>query len=95
MNAVYYYGMAIYPLLTLLAQAMVAMFFALPFIFGALACGVYIVLILVNTGFAVVNGYRRKPPQLLLTRRAMVIVALAVAAMVCIGALFSIDGRFT
>jgi len=87
--------MATNSLLTLLAQAMLAVPFVLSFIFGALFCGVYIGLILVNTVGALVNGYRRKPPQLLLSRRAMVITSLVVATLLCGWALFSIDGRFT
>lgn len=80
---------------TLLAQAMLAVPFVLPFIFGALFCGTYLALILVNAGFALVNGYRRRPPRLLLAHRAMIITALVVAALVCVCALFCIDGRFT
>lgn len=87
--------MATYPFLVLLAQAMLALPFMLPIIFAVPFCGVYIVLILVNAVGALVNGYRRKPSQLLLTRRAMIITSLVVAALICVCALFSIDGRLT
>jgi hypothetical protein len=83
------------PLVTLLAQAMLAVPFILPIIFGVLFCGVYIVLILVNAVGALVNGYRRRPPQLVLSRRVMISMSLVVAALICLAALLSIDGRFT
>jgi hypothetical protein len=86
--------MATYPSLTLLAQAMLALPFMLPIIFAVLFCGVYIVLILVNTVFALVNGYRRKPPQLLLARKTMVVTGLVVAALICGWFLFSLNGHF-
>jgi hypothetical protein len=91
----YYCAMATYPLLTLLAQAMLAVPLVLLFLFGGLFCSVYIVLILVNAVGALVNGYRRKPPQLVLSRRAMISTALVAAALICLAALCSIDGRFT
>jgi len=87
--------MAAIPLLTLLAQAMLALPLMLPFIFGVLFCGVYIILILVNAAGALVNGYRRKPSQLVLSRRVMVITSISVAAFICVWSLFIIDGRFT
>lgn len=87
--------MAPYLFLALLAQAMLALPFVLPILFAVLFCGVYIVLILVNAAGALVNGYRRKPPRLLLSRRAMIITSLVVATLICVCALFSIDGRLT
>lgn len=69
--------------------------FVLPIIFGVLFCGAYIGLIVVNALCALVNGYRRKPPRLLLSRSAMISTALVVAALICVWFLFSIDGRFT
>ena len=87
--------MATNSLLMLLAQAMLAVPFVLSFIFGSLFCGVYIGLILVNTVCALVNGYRRKPPQLVLSRRVMIITALVVATLLCGWALFSINGHYT
>jgi Mn2+/Fe2+ NRAMP family transporter len=82
-------------LLTLLLQAMLALPIALPFVFAVLFCGVYIVLVLTNVVGALVSGYRRKPPQLWLSRRAMVAIALVVATLICIWSLFLMDGRFT
>jgi pilus assembly protein TadC len=87
--------MATNPLLTLLAQALLALPLVLPILFAVLFCGVYIALLVVNAVVALVNGYQRRPPRLLLSRRAMTIVSCVIAMLVCSWFLYSIDGSNT
>lgn len=51
--------MATHSLLALLGQAMLALPIVLPIIFAVLFCGAYIVLLIVNAVFALVDGYQR------------------------------------
>lgn len=87
--------MATILLLTLLAQAMMALPLVLPIVFAGLFCGAYIVLIVVNAVFALVNGYQRQPPRLLVSRRRMTVVSCLVATFICIWFLFNLDGSST
>ena len=87
--------MAANPLLTLLAQAMMALPIVLPILFAVLFCGFYITLLVINAVFALVNGYQRRPPRLLVSRKAMTIISCLMAALVCSWFLYSIDGSNT
>jgi hypothetical protein len=87
--------MATKSLLTLLAQAMLALPVVLPIIFAVLFCAVYLALLLVNAVFALVNGYQRRPPRLLVSPRAMIIVSCVLAILSCIWFLCRIDGSNT
>jgi hypothetical protein len=82
-------------LLLLLLQSMTALLIVVPFVFAVCFCGVYGLLLLVNLVFAFVNGYRLRPHQLLVSRKAMVLIAGIVAMLVCAWSLFTIDGRYT
>jgi hypothetical protein len=92
---VYYCRMAANLLLTLLAQAMLALPIVLPIIFGVLFCGAYGLLLVVNAVFALVNGYQRRPPRLLVSPRAMTIISCVVAMLLCVGFLCTIDSSNT
>ena len=87
--------MATHSLLALLGQAMLALPIVLPIIFAVLFCGAYIVLLIVNAVFALVDGYQRRPPRLVVSRRIMTLVSCMVALLICGGLLYSIDGRNT
>jgi hypothetical protein len=91
----YYCAVAGNLFLTLLTQALLALPLVLPILFALVFGSVYFVLLLVNAGFALVNGYRRRPPRLLVPIRVMVAIALVVAALVCVGFLASMDSRYT
>ena len=54
-----------------------------PIFFMVLFCAVYILLILVNTVFALVNGFQQRPRTLLLSLKKMRIIAGSVAALIC------------
>ena len=82
-------------LLTLLAQAMMALPLVLPIVFAGLFCGAYIVMIVVNAVFALVNGYQRRPPRLLVSRRRMTILSCLVATFICLWFLCNLDGSST
>jgi hypothetical protein len=58
-------------------------------------CGAYIVLLIVNAVFALVDGYQRRPPRLVVSRRMMTLISCVVALLICGGLLYSIDGRNT
>jgi hypothetical protein len=87
--------MATHSLLALLGQAMLALPIVLPIIFAVLFCGAYIVLLIVNAVFALVDGYQRRPPRLVVSRRRMTLISCVVALLICGGLLYSIDGRNT
>lgn len=87
--------MAANPLLTLLAQAMMAVPLVLPILFAVLFCGAYIALLVVNAVFALVNGYQRRPPRLLVSRRRMNVVSCLVATFICLWFLCNLDGSST
>jgi hypothetical protein len=67
----------------------------LPIIFVVLFCGVYVALLAVNAVFALVNGYQRRPPRLLISPRGMTIVSGVLATLICIWFLCRIDGSST
>jgi hypothetical protein len=67
----------------------------LPIIFVVLFCGAYVALLAVNVVFALVNGYQRRPPRLLISPRGMTIVSGVLATLICIWFLCRIDGSST
>lgn len=55
-----------------------------PIFFVVVFCAVYILLIFVNTVFALVSGFQQQPRTLLIPLKKMKTIAGSVAALVCI-----------
>lgn len=72
------------PILVLLAQATMAAPIVFPVFFTVVFCAVYILLILLNTVFALVSGFRQRPRTLLVSLKMMKVIAGSVAGLVCI-----------
>lgn len=54
-----------------------------PVFFAVVFCAGYILLILVNTVFALMSGFWQRPPTLLVSLKGMRIIAGSVAALIC------------